>query len=144
MSGAGASTGCGAGNQIGDGSIYELFTAASPFDLSNTGQTYVWTSNGYIVLDGAGAIVPPTGSPATYGDDQTQVVTLPFAFPCTQGLLQNIYLCSNGWISFEPTTSTDWPVCTTGTRSGCQSRRHSSPMVGFCVQRMGTPWPSPA
>ena len=106
-------TGCGAGNQIGDGSIYELFTAASPFDLSNTGQTYVWTSNGYIVLDGAGAIVPPTGSPATYGDDQTQVVTLPFAFPCTQGLLQNIYLCSNGWISFEPTTSTDFSESST-------------------------------
>jgi hypothetical protein len=23
--------------------------------------------------------------------------------------------------------------------SGCQPRRHSSPMVGFCVQRRGTP-----
>ena len=31
---------------------------------------------------------------------------------------------------------------TGGTRSGCQPRRHSSPMVGFWVQRIGAPRPS--
>ena len=99
--------GCGAGNPIGDGSVYELFDPASPFDLSNTGQTYIWTSTGYILLDGAGAIVPPTGSATAFGDDQTQPIALPFSFPCTQGDINEIYLCSNGWISFEPTTSND-------------------------------------
>ncbi len=38
-----------------------------------------------------------------------------------------------------PTTSTDAAVAAGAMRSGCQPRRHSSPMVGFCVQRTGTP-----
>ena len=36
-----------------------------------------------------------------------------------------------------PTTSTDSGSLAGGAYSGCQPRRHSSPMVGFCVQRIG-------
>ncbi|HEX5052976.1 MAG TPA: LamG-like jellyroll fold domain-containing protein [Planctomycetota bacterium] len=97
--------GCGAGNPTGNGTAYELFTTAAPFDLSNTSQSYFWTGNEYLLVGVGGAVVPPVGAAMTIGDDQTQAITLPFAFPCAQGLLNQIYLCSNGWISFEPTTS---------------------------------------
>ncbi len=40
------------------------------------------------------------------------------------------------------TTSTRSGFLARAIRSGCQSRRHSSPMVGFWVQRSGTPWMS--
>ena len=37
-----------------------------------------------------------------------------------------------------PTMSTEAALPARAKRSGCQPRRHSSPMVGFCVQRTGT------
>lgn len=98
--------GCG-GNPMGDGTAYELFTAAAPSDLSNTGHTYLWTGVGYVLIDGAGPIVAPVGTPTPFTDDQTQAIALPFGFPCPPGLVNDIYLCSNGWLSFEQTTSAD-------------------------------------
>ncbi|MCB9877832.1 MAG: hypothetical protein H6835_09545 [Planctomycetes bacterium] len=96
-------TGCGFTNTVGEAK-YELFTA---FDLSNTGQTYAWTGTGYVLADGAGAIVPAVNTPTTFGDDNTQQIPLGFTMPSPAGGTSNIWLCSNGWLSFQATTSTD-------------------------------------
>tara|TARA_R110002072_G_scaffold136285_1_gene278571 strand:- start:9465 stop:11051 length:1587 start_codon:yes stop_codon:yes gene_type:complete len=97
--------GCsGSSNPAGEAQ-YELFTA---FDLSNTGHTYIWTGVGYILTDGAGAIVAPTNTPTPFTDDNTQSVALGFTMPCSEGSVTDIALCSNGWLSFDSTvTSAD-------------------------------------
>ena len=41
-----------------------------------------------------------------------------------------------------PITNTDLRSALDAMISGCHPRRHSSPIVGFCVQRIGTPYPS--
>jgi hypothetical protein len=99
--------GCG-NNDLGDGSYYELFDAANPVDLAGTSFTYSWTGDGYVVVPVATAFVPPTGAPLAITDDQVVQLTLPSAFPCTQGLINDIYLSSNGFLSFEATTDSDF------------------------------------
>ncbi|MGK0156963.1 MAG: hypothetical protein ACI9SE_003938 [Neolewinella sp.] len=96
--------GCG-GSAIGDASVYELHTA---FDLSSTGHTYFWGAGTYVLTDGAGPIATPTGAPVAFGDDDTQAVALPFAMPSASGVINEVYLCSNGWLSFVPTTNADY------------------------------------
>ncbi|MFN3244353.1 MAG: hypothetical protein ACE37K_22800 [Planctomycetota bacterium] len=92
--------GCG-GNDVGDAQ-YELHSA---FDLSDTGHTYIWTGDGYLLLDGAQAFVTPTGAATSFGDDQVQVVPLGFTMPSPHGDISDIALCSNGWLSFDPTVT---------------------------------------
>ncbi|MBK8975078.1 MAG: hypothetical protein IPM29_04075 [Planctomycetes bacterium] len=102
-------SGC-AGVALGDATFYELFDGAtSTFDLSNTGFTLNWTGNGYAFNRGASAIFPPTGAgPQFFGDDDTQPIALPFTMPCAAGFIDTVYLCSNGFLSFEPTTDTSY------------------------------------
>ena len=101
-------TGCG-GNPPGDASAYEFFDGTTNVvDLSNTGQTYLWTGTGYVLIDGAGAIVAPTNAPTAFGDDDTQSVALPFGFPSAQGIINDVFVCSNGYMSFENTTVADF------------------------------------
>tara|TARA_R110002094_G_scaffold60544_5_gene71178 strand:+ start:443 stop:2023 length:1581 start_codon:yes stop_codon:yes gene_type:complete len=99
--------GCGGGNPQGDGTAYELFTASSPFDLSNTGHSYIWNVDGYILLNTAGAIVPPVGAPTAFTATQTQTITLPFAFPSLEGPITEINVCSEGWFGFGPNGTSD-------------------------------------
>ncbi|MBL8731607.1 MAG: hypothetical protein JNN13_04470 [Planctomycetes bacterium] len=114
-------TGCG-GGALGDGTFYELFDGvASLNDLANTSYTLYWTGSGYLVTSGATPLVTPTGGAVTLGDDQTTALTLPFAFPCPRGNITQAWLCSNGWLSFETTTNTDYTetvaeLLTMGTR----------------------------
>ena len=96
--------GCVLGNPPG---FYEQFTSSS-FDLSNTGVTMLTASPIYVLLPGATPIVQPTSGVQTLGDDQTVQVTLPWAFPYQGGGMTNdLWVCSNGWISLEPTTLND-------------------------------------
>lgn len=99
--------GCG-GSPLGDGSFYELFNGTTSVnDLANTSFTLNWTGSGYAVIPGASALVPPVGTPLTSGDDVTFALTLPFSFPCPRGNITQAWLCTNGWLSFQSTTSTD-------------------------------------
>ena len=101
-------SGCG-GLSIGDGTAYEQFSGSTTtFDLSGTGHTYLWNGNGYVLIDGAGAIVAPTNAPTAFGDDDTQSVALPFGLPCAQGIINDVFVCSNGYMSFENTTVADY------------------------------------
>lgn len=98
-------SGCGEG---GPSSFYETFSGTSPNDLAGSpGIRADWNGSSYVVTSGAAAIVAPTGTPLTMGDDQTLQVQLPFTMPSEAGSLSAVWVCSNGWVSFEPTTSTD-------------------------------------
>ncbi len=96
-------TGCGAGDPS---SFYEVFTA-SGFDLSNTGFTMNGAGATYLVTTGATPIVTPVGTNLVLGDDVTVPVALPWSFPAQAGATNSIWLCSNGFISFETTTIQD-------------------------------------
>tara|TARA_R110002072_G_scaffold165525_4_gene318775 strand:- start:17000 stop:18577 length:1578 start_codon:yes stop_codon:yes gene_type:complete len=97
---------CG-GNPIGDGSFYEAFTANN-IDLANTRFTMSWTGDGYVTTAGGSPLVAPTGAPLVIADDQVLTLALPSPFPCTQGVINDIYLSSNGFLCFEPTTNSNW------------------------------------
>jgi len=96
--------GCGGGAPPG---LYELFSA-SPNDLANTGITMFYSGGAYVVVQGASPIVAPTGGGVPLGDDQTTQVPLPFTMPYQSGATSNLWVCSNGWIAFESTTSTSY------------------------------------
>jgi sugar lactone lactonase YvrE len=97
-------TGCGGGTAS---TFHEIFGLSPLFDLSNTGFAMRATADGYLVAPTSAAIVPPAGAPTPFLDDQTQRIALPFAFPFPGGVTNDIWLCSNGWISLLPTTATD-------------------------------------
>ncbi len=97
---------CG-GNVLGDATFYEVFDGVNLVDLANTSYKMTWTGDGYVALPLPVAIVPPTGAPLAINDDQVVPITLPAPFICTQGLINDVYLSSNGFLSFEPTTDSD-------------------------------------
>ena len=92
--------GCGS-NDPGEAQ-YELHSA---FDLANTGHTYVWTGAGYLLIDGAMPIVPPTAPPTAFGDDDIQPVQLGFAMPSVEGVVNEVAVSSNGWMTFNSTVT---------------------------------------
>ena len=102
--------GCGGNPTFGDGTVYQLFDGVTDvFDLSNTSMTYSWFQGGYAVLPlGTNAIVPPTGGALTLGDDIIVPVALPFAFPCPAGVVNQVFVCSNGFIGFQPGLGADF------------------------------------
>lgn len=86
--------------------LYELFDATNNVpDLSGLDQTFLPTGGGdFIVLPG----LSPTyfagyANSLALGDDQTILVTLPFAFPYDGGVINDIYVSSNGFITLGPT-----------------------------------------
>ena len=85
---------------------YELFDAANPTDLANSnGLSTAYTGNGYVTTAGASAIVAPTGTAMTMGDDSVVQTALPFPMPTGIGVINDVYVCSNGFVSLEPTTA---------------------------------------
>jgi len=92
--------GCG-GNAAGEAQ-YQLHTA---FDLANTGHTYIWTGAGYLLLDGAMPLVPPTAPATAFGDDDIQPVQLGFAMPSVEGVVSDVAVSSNGWMTFNSTVT---------------------------------------
>lgn len=100
--------GNGCGGDPNPASFYEAFDGAALVnDLSNSpGVMGNWTGSTYVVTPGASGIVAPTGAPLAIGDDQTLQITLPWPMPTAAGTINDVYVCSNGWISFEPTSTT--------------------------------------
>lgn len=97
--------GCGGGGPPG---IYELFTTPSQTnDLANLGLSLVPTGSAYVALQGSLPFVPPAGTALSFTSNQTRQVSLPWTFPHQFGTTTSLWICSNGWISFEPTTLTD-------------------------------------
>lgn len=96
--------GCFVGSAPG---FYEQFTS-SGFDLSNTGVTLQAAAPTYVLIQGAQPLVQPTSAARTMADNQTIAVPLPWAFPYHRnGLTNSLWVCSNGWVGLETTTSTD-------------------------------------
>jgi hypothetical protein len=103
-----APIGDGCGGDPNPASFYELFDGGALVnDLSNSaGVMGNWTGTTYVVTPSASPFVAPTQAPLSFGDDQTQQITLPWSMPTAAGTIMDVYVCSNGWLSFEPTTST--------------------------------------
>lgn len=91
--------GCGAGEPS---SVYEQFTGGN--DLGGAGLRASWTGSTYVLSNAAGILVPPLGASLAMGDDETRRIALPWAMPTEAGLVHEVWVCSNGWVSFEPTT----------------------------------------
>lgn len=97
--------GCGG---TGPAGFYELFATTSPNDLAGRGLTMLFTGTSYVVLPGAGPLVAPAGAPAGFADDETLSTTLPWPLPHPGGSTSRLWVCSNGWIAYESTTSTSY------------------------------------
>ncbi|MBK8977327.1 MAG: hypothetical protein IPM29_15555 [Planctomycetes bacterium] len=95
-------SGCGHG---GPASFYEVFSTTHPFDLSGLSFTMVWTGVSYALIPGASATVAPSGSALTITDDTVVPLTLPWPMPTQAGTTQNVWLSSNGFLTFESNTS---------------------------------------
>ncbi len=100
--------GTGCGGDPNPASFYEDFDGSVTInDLGNSGGLMGnWTGTTYVVTPGASGIVAPTGAPLAIGDDQTLQITLPAPMPTAAGTINDVFVCSNGWISFEPTSTT--------------------------------------
>lgn len=108
------SGGFGIATAVGEGcggsapeSFFEQFGSASPFDLTN-GFAILPSGNEELVISGFNPFVVPSGTPLAMADDQTLQVTLPFGFPIRGTVVTDLFLCSNGWVALESTTSTDF------------------------------------
>lgn len=104
--------GCGALVSAGESKCYELFDGGTNvFDLAPTtgGWAGLLQVAGYSLDVDARGVLAPTGTPLAFGDDDTQAITLPNGpMPTSNGSISEIHVCSNGWISLEPTTDTDF------------------------------------
>ncbi|MCA8966076.1 MAG: hypothetical protein KDC48_14415, partial [Planctomycetes bacterium] len=82
-------------------SFYELFTTTPAFDLSNTAITGLFSGNGYLMLPGTTAFVPPTIAATNLQlvDDGEGSVSLssPLSYP--GGTTSTLFVCSNGFVS---------------------------------------------
>lgn len=105
--------GCGADGLAG--AVYEEFDGAtSLFDfMPGTGVAYIFAGNAYTVIPGFTPIDPAPGTnPLTFLDDDTQSIPLPFAIPTKNGSVNEVFMCSNGFMSLEPTANADFSQST--------------------------------
>lgn len=96
----------GAGCPASQGpALYELFDATNnPPDLSGLDLTFLPTgATDYIALPGiSSTYFTGYSNLLAMGDDTTVQVTLPFAFPYNGGIINDIYVSSNGFITLGP------------------------------------------
>jgi hypothetical protein len=100
------------------GTFYENFPVqawVSTLDLDNSTVRLIPNAQGgYSVTKAAGAaIVPPGVPPIPLGDDTISIEYTPFMFPYPGGVTNNLWVCSNGFIGFEPFSEADF-LPTTG------------------------------
>ncbi|MFT4843854.1 MAG: hypothetical protein ACI8UD_002579 [Planctomycetota bacterium] len=85
--------------------LYETFTATGNVpDLSGLDLTFLPASGTeYVVIPGVSTTYfTGYANALTLGDDQTVMITLPFAFPYNGGVINEIYVSSNGFLTFGP------------------------------------------
>lgn len=96
-------------------SFYEDFVAGT-LDLGNTSFSMLPTGNGYLVLQGIGSYVAPSGNATvlTLTDDSETSVTLSAPFPYPGGTTSSLTVCSNGYVSVASGNGTGFfPVVNT-------------------------------
>lgn len=94
----------------GYGSFYEFFPT-NAIDLANTSMSMLPIGNGYVVMPGVTAYVPPVSPQviALFDDDESQV-SLSSAFVYPGGITNTLTVCSNGFVSVATGNTIDyWP-----------------------------------
>jgi hypothetical protein len=86
-------TGCG-GAPGCSGSFYE-----PSFDLANSGYTLAFNAGAYTLGTLTGSWIAPAGTSLPAGDDVGSLQALPFALPFPGGSTNNLWICSNGFVS---------------------------------------------
>ncbi len=96
--------GCGG---TGPSSVFEQFDGGNHNDLENGGVELLWTGTSYLAQVGGSGIVAPTTPAIPFLDQETRPFTLPATLSTPVGDIDEIWVCSNGWIALEPTTNAD-------------------------------------
>ena len=93
--------------------LYEVFSASNPADLSGRDLTFLPSGTDYVALQGLSPAFS-TANTATIvaGDDTSHLVTLPFPFPYNGTTETSIYVSSNGFLTIGGTDPTS--LCCTG------------------------------
>ncbi|MCU0865184.1 MAG: hypothetical protein MUC36_15465 [Planctomycetes bacterium] len=86
-------TGCG-GTPGCPTSFYE-----ESFDLANSGYTLALNAGSYTVGSLTGSWIAPAGTSLPAGDDVGSLQALPFSLPFPGGSTNNLWVCSNGFVS---------------------------------------------
>jgi hypothetical protein len=86
-------TGCG-GTPGCPTSFYE-----ESFDLANSGYTLNFNAGSYTVGSLTGSWIAPAGTSLPAGDDVGSLQALPFSLPFPGGSTNNLWVCSNGFVS---------------------------------------------
>lgn len=110
---ASVGSGCGAG---GDNMVYELFSAANAWDLTDPAAgtssdvTIIGTGTGGQVISGPGTAIVPAVSPDLGLGDDTVSAAIDVGFPLAAfgATSSNIFVQSNGSIDLDGANSTIW------------------------------------
>ncbi|MFO1054502.1 MAG: hypothetical protein U1F36_19955 [Planctomycetota bacterium] len=132
-------TGCGSC----DTSFYEEFASATGFDLANSSMTLSYANGNYGVGAGTGSYVTPTGTNLSLGDDSEATVTLPFSLPYPGGSTNQLWVCSNGFVSPAGSNGTSFTPSASAMLSGlprwCVAWHDLNPGAGGQVIYDSTP-----
>lgn len=133
---------------VGDGCYfrphawYENFPAsATPPDVANTAQSWVYLGSNYIVVPGGATFVPPTtpsltlgaygvSSSASWDDALSTPFTLPFTFNAPGGIATtDITISSNGCLYLAAVTNAAYTPFTGASYGGIASFRDGPPRI---------------
>jgi hypothetical protein len=97
-----STVGTGCGNTPGCApSFYEL-----AFDLANSGWTIANNAGTYRLGTLTGTWIAPTGASLGLTDDSGSLQTLPFTLPHRGGTTNQLWICSNGFVSVAGSSTT--------------------------------------
>jgi hypothetical protein len=94
-----SNTGQGCGGVICTTSVYEFFGSPASFDLANSGWTMTYANDSYTVGAVQVGYSSPSGGLLALGDDSEVAVNLPWSFPYPGGSTNQLWVCSNGFVS---------------------------------------------
>ncbi|HEX6813655.1 MAG TPA: hypothetical protein VF384_18695 [Planctomycetota bacterium] len=103
------------GNSCGQcsGTVYELFSSSSLFDLANRSMTMSLNNGAYSVVETPVAFVPAAGTNLNLAFNTQTFVTLPFSLPFPGGSTSQLQVCSSGYVSPGTNLTAVGPAVTT-------------------------------
>jgi hypothetical protein len=101
--------GAGCGGYTCPESVYEYFATASSFDLANSQWALLFNGTSYTLSPSTASWAPAAGSALPSGDDVGANYALPFTLPYPGGSTNNLWVCSNGFVSVSGSNTSYTP-----------------------------------